>query len=89
MRRLGAKRIKAEEQMRIGTEYFKSHFNVRVLSDEERTKITRGYTAEDAVAICTFYIPGETPRDAKVLAEIRIDRYTGEILGYNDHTWII
>jgi hypothetical protein len=75
-----AKRLETNELIRLAKEHFKNNFDLATFTVDERKRITFGYTPQDSQALCSFYIPGERPQDARVLANIRLNQTTGEIL---------
>ncbi|GAB5444063.1 MAG: hypothetical protein Fues2KO_44120 [Fuerstiella sp.] len=48
------------------------------LSNSESSKLTVGCMPGASTITCTFYVPGEKPQDARILAIITVDRRTGE-----------
>jgi len=50
-----------------------------LMGDEARERLTIGCMIEKSEVNCTFYIPGIKPEDAIVVAEVIIERSTGEV----------
>lgn len=69
-----------EEIGDIASKLFKEQFDKSKLSKEEREMITLGSFPSKKVIDCTFYIPGEKPQDAVVLAEYSFSKKDGSVI---------
>lgn len=78
------RRLKLDEIEGIAKDTFKTRFAIASLSDIDRRNLTFDYTVEGDLAVCRYYVANERPQDGKTLAEMKINRETGEVLEYLD-----
>lgn len=75
------KTLLADELIILAKAHFKKNFDLAGLGPD-RKRITFVITKSGPNAICTFYVPGEQSPDGKEIAQILLNRTTGDILNY-------
>jgi hypothetical protein len=70
--------MRLEELQEIARKLTFSALEAFVIPEEYRSVMTLGVFFEGDVRVFELYVPGEQPKDAKVISRARIDCRTGE-----------